>query len=144
MEMFTSLRIGGEWTNSLLHKHRLTSAKLKSAGPKIQLLLRKQQELLRMSSLKCDKTLIKQIIFKTNGQSSREGTGSLSHSKLQSQWRATSLLVRYKILQTVSTSKNRTILYHPYLAHTHWLFTRLISSLEVCYSSEQKIKAQSS
>ena len=94
-----------------------------------------------MSSLKCDKTLIKQIIFKTNGQSSREGTGSLSHSKLQSQWRATSLLVRYKILQTVSTSKNHTILYHPYLAHTHWLFTRLISSLEVCYSSEQKIKA---
>lgn len=141
MEMLSKLENRWGMDKLPLHKHRLTSAKLKSAGPQIQLLLRKQQELLRMFSLKCDKTLIKQIIFKTNGQSSREWTGSLSHSKLQSSSEEPHLCwYDTKILQTVSTSKNHTILYHPYLAHTHWLFTQLISSLEVCHSSEQQIK----
>ena len=96
-----------------------------------------------MFSLKCDKTLIKQII---KLQNQRPGFKRINRESFpfKTAVRAKSRFCWYDIKFYKPQVLVRTIpSYTTHTWHIHWLCIQLISSLKVCYSSEQKIKTQS-
>lgn len=141
MEMFTSSRVS--WEPTPFYTNTGEHPPAESCCPKFQSLLRKQQELLRIFSLKFYKNLIKKIIKLQNQYPSLVKRVNRESFTFKTAVKGKDVSVS-TMLNFTNCNREEPILspHGTYWKGYYWLFTQGIRHLEVCSKAGGKMKTK--